>query len=87
MNSLVFLSVLTIIISCSGQNITHEANNNLSEQDLMIVKGDTVRELGKNIMIVYHSHFSPDWQPSERPDKVRIENLRLYIVCFRFIKI
>ena len=61
MNSLAFLSVLTVIISCSGQNTTHEANNNLSEQDLTIVKGDTVKELGKNIMIVYQDKKNNYW--------------------------
>ena len=64
MNSPFFLSILTVLISCSGQNTsqtTVHAQDNLTST---IAKGDTVKELGNNIMVVYQDKKNNFWYGS-----------------------
>src|SRR5438552_11573082 len=56
LNLLFLLSILSILTSCNGQNqVTNGILNN------RIAKGDTVKELGKNTMIVYQDKKNNYW--------------------------
>ncbi|MBI2271938.1 MAG: hypothetical protein HYU69_16480 [Bacteroidetes bacterium] len=56
MNALLFVSILTLLTSCSGQNTFHSADKTPS-----LTVGDTVRELGNNIMLVYQDKKNNYW--------------------------
>lgn len=59
LNTLLFLSILTVLItSCNGQNTSQVTNLILKER---ITIGDTVKELGKNIMVVYQDKKNNYW--------------------------
>ena len=53
-NTLLFLSTLTVLTSCNGQNTSQVSNGS-------IAKGDTVKELGKNLMLVYQDKKNNYW--------------------------
>lgn len=55
LNILLFLSILTLLTSCNGQTTT--------QQDKIenIAKGETVTELGNNIMVVYQDKKNAYW--------------------------
>jgi len=48
LNILLFLSGLTVLTSCNGQNTSQVANGTVNDKHLTIAFGDTVKELGKN---------------------------------------
>ena len=48
-----------ILASCSGQTPTQ--NNNITKTEVVIVKGDTVKELGKSIMVIYQDKKNVYW--------------------------
>ena len=56
--TLLFLNILTVLMSCIGQNISRSNNNILNNR---IAKGDTVKELSNNIMIVYQDKRNNYW--------------------------
>lgn len=55
MKTVIFFYILTIITSCNGQISNKKTNPDLSEN------GDTVKELGSNIMVVYQDKKNIYW--------------------------
>jgi len=55
LNILLFLSTITLLTSCNGQ--TSNQNKNTDQ----FLKGDTVKELGKSIMVVYQDRKNVYW--------------------------
>lgn len=55
LNILFFLSILALLTSCNGQPITNQVDNG------NIAKGDTVTELGNNIMVIYQDKKNTYW--------------------------
>ncbi len=59
LNILLFLSILTLLASCTGLASNQERNTGqVSEQ---FAKGDTVKELGSSIMVVYQDKKNVYW--------------------------
>ena len=52
---LLFLSTITLLTSCNGQTTYHKNNTD------QFIKGDTVNELGKSIMVVYQDSKNVYW--------------------------
>lgn len=61
MNTLLFTCILTVLISCSGQNAPHEANNAIRDQHVATSIGDTVQQLDKSIMTIYQDKKKNYW--------------------------
>jgi ligand-binding sensor domain-containing protein len=59
LNMLLFLSILTLLTSCNGQTSTQKKNTEQFNEQL--AKGDTVKELGSNIMVVYQDKKNNYW--------------------------
>ena len=59
LTTLLFLSILSILASCNGQ--TSNSKNQLVLLKEIIVKGDTVKELGSNIMVIYQDKKNTYW--------------------------
>lgn len=59
LNMILFLSILTLLTSCSGQ--TSNLKNNTDQFKELFAKGDTVKELGKSIMVVYQDNKNNYW--------------------------
>jgi ligand-binding sensor domain-containing protein len=59
LTTLLVLSISAVLTSCSGQ--TSEHDKNVVKKDVSIVNGDTVKELGKNIMVVYQDKKNIYW--------------------------
>ena len=59
LTTLLFFSILSILTSCNGQN-SHSKNHSVSLEEIN-VKGDTVQELGSNIMVVYQDKKNNYW--------------------------
>ncbi|TDP61047.1 ligand-binding sensor domain-containing protein [Flavobacterium dankookense] len=55
LNILLFLSTITLLTSCNGQTSNQKKNTDL------FIKGDTVKELGKSIMVVYQDKNNTYW--------------------------
>jgi ligand-binding sensor domain-containing protein len=55
LNILLFLSILTLLTSCNGQTTDKKNNTN------QFVNGDTVKELGSSIMVVYQDKQNVHW--------------------------
>ena len=53
--TVIFFYILTILTSCNGQTTNRKPNPDLSEN------GDTVKELGSNIMVVYQDKKKVYW--------------------------
>jgi ligand-binding sensor domain-containing protein len=58
-NVLLFLSILTLFTSCNGQTSNKKKSTDLFKE--LLVKGDTVKELGSSIMVVYQDKKSTYW--------------------------
>lgn len=56
LNILLFLSIQTILTSCNGQNSSHTADKRTT-----LTVGDTVKELGSNLMVVYQDKKNNFW--------------------------
>lgn len=54
LNSVLLLNILILVISCNGQGTSQAMNSTLAQ-------GDTVKELGKNIMVVYQDKKNIYW--------------------------
>lgn len=59
LNVILFLSILTLLTSCSGQ--TSNPRKNTDQIKELFVKGDTVKELGSSIMVVYQDKKNIYW--------------------------
>jgi ligand-binding sensor domain-containing protein len=55
LNLLLFLTILTLLTSCNGQTSNQKGSTS------QFVKGDTVKELGNSIMVVYHDKKNVYW--------------------------
>lgn len=55
LKTLIFFYILTILTSCNGQTSNKKINSGL------FVKGDTVKELGSNIMVIYQDKKNNYW--------------------------
>lgn len=55
----IFLSILTLLTSCTGQTTDHNKNTDQSQE--LFVNGDTVDALGNNIMLVYQDKKNIYW--------------------------
>jgi ligand-binding sensor domain-containing protein len=55
LTTLLFFSILSILTSCNGQNSNKEKNTD------QFTKGDTVKELGSSIMVVYQDKKNTYW--------------------------
>ena len=53
---LLFLSILTLLVSCNGQT-----TSNTSDKIPNIIVGDTIKELGSSIMVVYQDKKNNYW--------------------------
>jgi ligand-binding sensor domain-containing protein len=56
---LLFLSILTLLTSCNGQ--TFNQKNNTEQFSEQAARGDTVKETGNNIMVVYQDKKNNYW--------------------------
>ncbi len=54
-----FFCVLVLFASCNGQNTKKKITENQSAE--LFVKGDTVKELGKSIMVIYQDKKNNYW--------------------------
>ncbi|MEP7197703.1 MAG: two-component regulator propeller domain-containing protein [Saprospiraceae bacterium] len=59
LNTLLFSSILITLTSCNGQTATQATNTDILNEG--IAKGDTVKELGNNIMLVYQDKKNNYW--------------------------
>lgn len=59
LNIILFLSILTLLTSCSGQ--TFNPRKNTDQVKELFVKGDTVKELASSIMVVYQDKKNIYW--------------------------
>ena len=59
LNILLFLSILTLLTSCNGQTSKKEKNTDQIKE--LPVKGDTVKEFGSSIMVVYQDKKDIYW--------------------------
>ena len=57
LNLLLFLSTIHLLASCYGQTSNHNQNKNTDQ----FIKGDTVKELGKSIMVIYQDSKNVYW--------------------------
>lgn len=57
--TLLYFSIVTILTSCNGQPITQKTNS--TQQNEPIAKVDTVKEISKNIMVIYHDTKNNYW--------------------------
>jgi ligand-binding sensor domain-containing protein len=55
LNIVLFLTLIILLTSCNGQTPNQENNT------IQLTKGDTVKELGKNIMVVYQDQKNVYW--------------------------
>ncbi len=55
LNILLFLSTITLLTSCNGQTSNQKKNTD------QFIKGDTVKELGKSIMVIYQDKKNTYW--------------------------
>lgn len=55
------VSTLTVLASCTGQNISQEINNSLGYPLSTLAKADTVKALGNNIMTIYQDKRNNYW--------------------------
>ena len=58
-NILLFLTILTLLTSCYGQ--TSNLKKNTEQFSEQFAKGDTVKELGSSIMVVYQDKKNVYW--------------------------
>jgi hypothetical protein len=73
LNILLFLSTITLLTSCNGQ--TSNQNKNTDQ----FIKGDTVKELGKSIMVVYQDRKNVYWFGSWETGVYRYDGKNLLI--------
>lgn len=59
LNILLVLSMVTFLTSCNGQNAN--PSNNFKKLENQIVIGDTVNQLGNNIMVVFQDSKNVHW--------------------------
>lgn len=59
LTTLLFFSILSILTSCNGQ--TYISKNQPDFLNEIYVKGDTVKELGSNIMVIYQDKKNTYW--------------------------
>ena len=59
LNILLVLSMVTFLTSCNGQNAN--PSNNFKKSENQIVIGDTVNQLGNNIMVVFQDSKNVHW--------------------------
>jgi len=59
LTTLLFFSMLSILTSCNGQNSNSKKHSAALEE--MKVKGDTVKELGSSIMVIYQDKKNTYW--------------------------
>ena len=52
-NILLFLTILISLTSCNRRNNSQDTNRNVNASIIDITKVEAVKELGKNIMLVY----------------------------------
>ncbi len=54
-NILLFLTILTLLTSCNGQTSDQQQNT------IQLIKGDTLKELGSSIMVIYQDKKNVYW--------------------------
>jgi ligand-binding sensor domain-containing protein len=59
LTTLLFYSILSILTSCNGQ--TSDSKNSSDHLQEMSIKGDTVKELGSSIMVMYQDKKNIYW--------------------------
>lgn len=59
LNILLFLTILTLLTACNGQTSTQKKNTEQSGEQF--AKGDTVKELGSSVMVVYQDKKNIYW--------------------------
>ena len=59
LNILLFLTILPLLTSCNGQ--TSNQKKNTAQFGEQFAKGDTVKELGNSIMVVYQDKKNVYW--------------------------
>ncbi len=74
-NLIFLLSILTLLTSCKGLASNTEKNTDQVKE--LFVKGDTVKELGSNIMIVYQDQKSIYWFGSNKTGVYRYDGKTL----------
>lgn len=60
-NTLIFLIILTSLTKCNGQNTSQDINKHKNASVIDIAKVETVKELGKNVMLVYQDKKNNYW--------------------------
>lgn len=74
LTALLFFSILSILTSCNGQAYNSENPNFLKE---IYVKGDTVKELGSSIMVIYQDKKNTYWFGSWKTGVYRFDGKTL----------
>lgn len=74
LKTLLFFSILSILTSCNGQTYNSENPNFLKE---IYVKGDTVKELGSSIMVIYQDKKNTYWFGSWKTGVYRFDGKTL----------
>lgn len=59
LSTLLFFNILFILTSCNGQNYNSQNQTKITKENL--VKGDTIKELGSSIMVVYQDKKNNYW--------------------------
>lgn len=72
LNTLLFLSILTVLTSCNGQN-TFQSDKSNSVPIAIGIIGDTVRELSKSIWIVFQATNGTYWFGSDTDGVYRFD--------------
>jgi len=58
---ILLINLLPVLLSCSGQNYNQKATETPNEPPHYLVIGDTVQELGNNIMVVFQGKNNTYW--------------------------
>ncbi len=61
LSAILLFSILTGFTTCSGKSNSQVVNSTFNDQSSIIAKGDTVKVLGNNIMLVYQDKKNNYW--------------------------
>jgi ligand-binding sensor domain-containing protein len=75
LTTLLFFSILSILTSCNGQ--TYNSQNQTDFLEEIYVKGDTVKELGSSIMVIYQDKKNTHWFGSWKTGLYRFDGKTL----------
>ena len=75
LTTLLFISILSILTLCNGQTYNSESQTDFLKE--IFVKGDTVKELGSSIMVIYQDKKNTYWFGSWKTGMYRYDGKTL----------